>query len=227
MAYTAPPRVLLQEWSIKVLAERGQEMFSSMFRHLLQIRRCRGALSRPSPGWPWVGAALAAGVGVGAAVAAARRVSVPDGVRPVSPFDLDRYLGKWFELARIEHRFERGLSDTTARYSLRHDGSVTVTNRGYNAQRGRWEESVGKAVWLDDAHTGALKVSFFWPVYRGYNVVYVDDAYETALVIGERYDYFWLLSRKASISDERYRKLIGKAGAMGVDVRRIVRVTHT
>ncbi|MEG0113024.1 MAG: lipocalin family protein, partial [Comamonas sp.] len=111
-------------------------------------------------------------------------VSVPQGVQPVSGFDASKYMGAWYELARIDHRFEKGLTQVSATYSLNADGSVTVLNRGYDPAKQAWREAQGKARFLGQADEAALKVSFFGPFYGGYNVVSLDDQYQTALVIG-------------------------------------------
>lgn len=119
----------------------------------------------------------------------------PDNVTPVSPFVLERYLGQWYEIARLDHRFERGLTDVTANYSLREDGGVTVINRGFNSEDNEWQQAEGKAYFVGDSNTGALKVSFFGPFYGSYNVARLSDDYSMALVIGPSLDYAWLLSR--------------------------------
>ncbi|MCD1598544.1 lipocalin family protein [Rheinheimera aquimaris] len=119
----------------------------------------------------------------------------PDGVTPVTPFALERYLGEWHEIARLDHRFERGLTDVTANYSLREDGGVKVINRGFNAEDNAWEQAEGKAYFVGDSNTGALKVSFFGPFYGSYNVARLSDDYSMALVVGPSLDYAWLLSR--------------------------------
>ena len=104
-------------------------------------------------------------------------VGMPEGVTPVKNFQLERYLGKWYEIARLDHSFERGLSDVSATYRLQADGSVKVTNRGFDAERKVWKEAVGKALFTDDANHGSLKVSFFGPFYGGYHVVALDPLY--------------------------------------------------
>ena len=120
---------------------------------------------------------------------------VPDGVTPVTPFELNRYLGEWHEIARLDHRFERGLTEVTANYSLRDDGGVKVINRGFNAQENQWQQAEGKAYFVGDSNTGALKVSFFGPFYGGYNIAKLSDDYSVALVVGPSTDYAWLLAR--------------------------------
>lgn len=188
-----------------------------MKHQICESHVCPGTSKRR---WLIMGAVSA----VGAAVLSGCAVSVPTGIQPVTNFDVNKYAGKWYELARIDHRFERGLSNTTAQYKLNSDGTVEVTNRGYNAEKKIWKESVGKAKFLKDPKTAALKVSFFGPFYGGYNVVYLDEDYQTALVIGNDVKYFWLLSRTPSIGNERYDELLKKAGAMGVDLSQVMRV---
>lgn len=120
---------------------------------------------------------------------------VPDGVTPVTPFELKRYLGEWHEIARLDHRFERGLTEVTANYSLRDDGGVTVINRGFSSEDNEWQQAEGKAYFVGDSNTGALKVSFFGPFYGSYNVAKLSADYSLVLVIGPSTDYAWLLAR--------------------------------
>ncbi|WP_082694670.1 lipocalin family protein [Rheinheimera sp. EpRS3] len=120
---------------------------------------------------------------------------VPDGVTPVTPFELNRYLGQWHEIARLDHRFERGLTDVTANYSLRDDGGVKVINRGFNSEDNEWQQAEGKAYFVGDSDTGALKVSFFGPFYGGYNVAKLSADYSIVLVVGPSTDFAWLLAR--------------------------------
>ncbi|GAB2804776.1 lipocalin family protein [Comamonas piscis] len=151
-------------------------------------------------------------------------VSVPQGVQPVSGFDASKYMGTWYELARIDHRFEKGLTQVTATYSLNADGSVAVLNRGYDAAKKEWHEAEGKARFLGQSDKAALKVSFFGPFYGGYNVVSLDDQYQTALVIGSSLDYLWILSRSKSIPEAQLQALLQKAQALGVDLSQVIRV---
>lgn len=148
-------------------------------------------------------------------------VSVPKGIQPVTGFDAKRYMGTWYELARIEHSFEKGLTQVSAQYSLNDDGTVAVVNRGYDASKKEWRQANGKARFLSDPGVAALKVSFFGPFYGGYNVVSLDDQYQTSLVIGNSLDYFWLLSRSKSIPEPQFRRLLEKAQSLGVDLSQV------
>lgn len=151
-------------------------------------------------------------------------VKVPQTITPVSSFDVKKYAGRWYELARIDHSFEKGLVNTSAEYSLNADGTVKVVNRGYNPEKKAWKESEGKAKFLGDPTVAALKVSFFGPFYGGYNVVDLDPDYQTALVIGNKLDYFWLLSRNKDLLPQQVEALLAKAKAMGVDMNQVIRV---
>ena len=151
-------------------------------------------------------------------------VSVPQGVQPVSGFDASKYMGTWYELARIDHRFEKGLTQVSATYSLNADGSVTVLNRGYDPAKQAWREAQGKARFLGQADEAALKVSFFGPFYGGYNVVSLDDQYQTALVIGSSTDYMWILSRSKTIPKAERQALLEKAQSLGADLGKVMRV---
>lgn len=150
----------------------------------------------------------------------------PEGLTPVKGFDVQRYLGRWYEIARLDHRFERGLSRVTATYSLNTDGSLRVLNRGLDATRNAWEEAEGRAEFTGPATTGSLKVSFFRPIYAGYHVLYVDPDYRTALVSGPDRDYFWILSRTPSLPAATRASLVKRAKAMGIATEQLIFVNH-
>ncbi|GAB59444.1 lipocalin family protein [Rheinheimera nanhaiensis] len=141
----------------------------------------------------------------------------PEGVKPVSPFELERYLGQWHEIARLDHRFERGLTQVTANYSMREDGGVKVINRGFNAEQNAWREAEGKAYFVGDSNTGALKVSFFGPFYGSYNVARLSDDYSMALVVGPSLDYAWLLARSKTPAKAQCEAFAQTATELGID----------
>ena len=150
-------------------------------------------------------------------------MGTPDGVQPVSDFELDRYLGTWYEIARLDHSFERGLSRVTAEYSLRDDGGVRVVNRGYDASSGKWKESVGKAYFVEDESLGYLKVSFFGPFYGSYVVFELDHAqYGHAFVSGHSTSYLWLLSRTPAADKEVVDRFLERAEALGFDTGELI-----
>ncbi len=154
-------------------------------------------------------------------------VSIPGGAGAVKPFDQQRYLGKWYEIARLDFKHERNLNQVTAEYSLNEDGSIRVQNRGYDYVKEEWKESVGKAKSLDtDKKEGRLKVSFFGPFYSGYNVVAIDPDYKYALVFGDSLDYMWILSRTTSIPEDIKKDYLEKAKAIGYDTDKLVWTEH-
>ncbi|MEB6379570.1 outer membrane lipoprotein Blc [Leclercia adecarboxylata] len=146
----------------------------------------------------------------------------PRGVTVVSPFDAQRFMGTWYEIARFDHRFERGLQKVTAHYSLMSDGGIQIINRGYNPERDMWQKVTGKAYFTGASDTGALKVSFIGPFYGGYNVIALDNDYQHALVCGPDRDYLWILARTPTISDEIKQKLIDSATRQGFDVGKLI-----
>ncbi len=146
----------------------------------------------------------------------------PSGVTVINNFDTQRYLGTWYEIARFDHRFERGLERVTATYSLRDDGGLRVINRGYNPDRGMWQQSTGKAYFTGDPSKAALKVSFFGPFYGGYNIIALDKEYKHALVCGPNRDYLWILSRTPTISREIKQQMLDTATRQGFDVSKLL-----
>ncbi len=151
----------------------------------------------------------------------------PAGLTPVTPFDVNRYAGKWYEIARMDHSFERGLSDVSARYTVQPDGSVQVINRGFDVSRQAWKEAVGKALFTGDASRGALKVSFFGPFYGGYNVIALDPDYRWSLVVGPDLGYVWILARDKQLTPEVREQVLAQARKAGIDVDRLIWVAQT
>jgi apolipoprotein D and lipocalin family protein len=151
---------------------------------------------------------------------------IPDGIEPVDNFELEPYLGTWYEIARLDHRFERGLSNVTANYSLRDDGGVNVLNRGYDTEKGEWDEADGKAYFVDDPDVGRLKVSFFGPFYGAYNVFELGDNYEYSMVAGPNRSYLWILAREAQLPQATLDELLSKAEAAGYDTSELIFVKH-
>ncbi|RKS87219.1 apolipoprotein D and lipocalin family protein [Orbus hercynius] len=149
------------------------------------------------------------------------RVSVPRGIKPISHFQPEQYLGKWYEIARLDNRFEQGLINVYAHYSYRDDNGLKVINRGYNKQKDQWQESIGKAYFLDTPNIAALKVSFFGPFYGGYHVVKIDPNYQVALVVGSTNRYLWILARTPSISDKIKTEYIQMAKSLGFDISKL------
>ena len=154
------------------------------------------------------------------------RRSIPRGAVAVKPFDIKKYLGKWYEIARLDFRFEKDLNNTTAHYSLNSDSFVKVTNRGYNYKTREWKESVGKARFVSSPDEGRLKVSFFRPFYSGYNVLAIDPGYKYALIAGKNLKYLWLLSRETSLPPNIKEDYLSLAGKLGFHTEKLVWVEH-
>lgn len=151
----------------------------------------------------------------------------PEGLQPVTAFDINRYLGRWYEIARLDHAFERGMSDVNATYQLQDDGSVKVINRGYDTQRQAWKEAIGRALFVGDTHTASLKVSFFGPFYGGYHVIALDQQnYRWSLVAGPDRDYLWILARDKTLPAEVRERLINQARALGFATDKLIWVDH-
>jgi len=143
----------------------------------------------------------------------------PDVIRN---FELNKYLGTWYEIARLDHSFERGLSNVTAYYSLRSDGKVKVINRGFKTKSNTWSESVGKAKFAGSKSIGSLKVSFFGPFYGAYNIVKLDENYQYALIISNGFDYMWLLSRTKTMPEDIKQQYMKRATDLGFDTGKLI-----
>lgn len=150
----------------------------------------------------------------------------PEGVTPVSGFALERYLGEWHEIARLDHRFERGLEQVSATYTRNDDGSVRVVNRGLDPESNRWREAVGRAVFAGPPDRGQLLVSFFWPFRSSYNIFILDPDYRYAVVSGPSHDYLWILARNPSLPRATYDQLVEQARAAGFPVEQLIRVNQ-
>lgn len=151
---------------------------------------------------------------------------IPDGFTAVKDFEAEKYLGKWYEIARFDFTFEKDLNNTTAEYSWNKDGSVRVVNRGFNYVKNTPEEAVGKAKFRGDPSIAELKVSFFGPFYAGYNVIALDTDYQYALVAGDSLDYLWILSRTKTMPEDIKQSYVDIAQTGGFDTSRFIWVEH-
>ena len=149
--------------------------------------------------------------------------TIPKGVVAVKSFDKVRYLGKWYEIARMDFRFERNLNNTTANYSINADDkSIKVLNRGFDYTTHKWKEATGKAKFVGDESTAMLKVSFFGPFYSGYNVIAIDSEYRYALVTGKNHNYLWILARETTIPDTIKQKYLALAEKSGFKTSKLI-----
>jgi apolipoprotein D and lipocalin family protein len=152
----------------------------------------------------------------------------PEGIVAVDRFELNRYLGTWYEIARIENRFERGTEQVTADYSLRDDGKVRVFNKGYDPVGKQWKTAEGKAKFAGDPTVGSLEVSFFGPFYGGYTVFDLDrENYSWAMVSGYSRSYFWILSRTPIMDRALFERLLSEAHSKGFDTLKVIRTRQS
>ena len=140
----------------------------------------------------------------------------------VNDFDLNRFLGDWYEIARYDHRFERGMDHTHANYVLREDGKVDVLNTGIKA--GKPSQAKGVAKQTDTP--GLLRVSFWGPFYSDYRVMMIDDDYQYALIGSGSDDYLWILSRTPQLSPDTKARILAEAQRRGYDTSKLIWVNH-
>jgi apolipoprotein D and lipocalin family protein len=152
---------------------------------------------------------------------------VPSGLEPVTGFDLNRYLGKWYEIARLDHRFERNMSNVTAHYSAKEGGGIRVVNRGFDEKSGKWKEIKGRGYFIGDENVGSLKVSFFGPFYGGYHVIALDrENYRYSMVSGPKRSYLWVLCREKTLDQDVLSGLLSKAQSWGFETDKLIYVKH-
>jgi apolipoprotein D and lipocalin family protein len=153
--------------------------------------------------------------------------SVPDGLQSITQFQADRYLGTWYEIARLDHSFERGLSKVTAEYSKREGRSIQVVNRGYDARRGKWREARAVARFVGPEDVASLKVTFFWPFSGAYHVIALDrEGYGYAMVTSSSRSYLWILARQKHLDATIRDDLVAKAKELGFRTEDLVFVEH-
>lgn len=139
--------------------------------------------------------------------------------------DIEKYLGTWYEIARFDHRFERGLVGVTANYSMRDDGLIKVVNSGYKGSlNGPKSEAIGKAKIPDANNPSKLKVAFFWFFYADYFILELDENYQWAVIGSKSDDYLWILSRTPQIETSLYDNLIQKISKRGYNTHQLIRV---
>lgn len=154
-------------------------------------------------------------------------VGMPEGVRPVEEFDVNRFLGEWYEIARLDHSFERGLQNVTAEYSLREDGGIRVINSGYSIRNNGTESVEGKAYFANEPDEGYLRVSFFGPFYGSYVIFELDkEEYQYAFITSYSKSYLWLLSRTPAVSKELVDRFVNRALELGYNTDDLIFVEH-
>lgn len=152
---------------------------------------------------------------------------VPKGLTPVTGFDKERYLGTWYEIARLDHSFERNLTNVKAEYSMKENGEIRVVNKGFDTRKREWKRIEGRAKFVSDPDIGSLKVSFFGPFYGGYHVIALDqENYRYAMVAGPKRSYLWILARDKKLDASIQADLISQAEAWGFETEKLIMVDH-
>ncbi len=160
-------------------------------------------------------------------------MGTPSNVTVINSLDANQYLGTWYEIARLDHTFERGLDNVTATYISLDDGGIKVINKGLNTTTKEWQEAIGKAHFVDKPNTdgtrtGKLKVSFFGPFYAAYNIIALDkNYYNYAMVCGPNKNYFWILSRTPQLSYPIKQHLIAQAKELGFGTDKLIYVNQS
>lgn len=146
-------------------------------------------------------------------------------VNPIQNFDAERYMGTWYEILRLPHSFEKNLVKVTAEYRLNEDGTVEVTNRGFNSDKRRWKTAIGLAKPIESLRA-SFDVTFFWPFSGGYYIAELGQNYEYAVVVSDNHDYFWLLSRTPKLSQGLVDEITARAYDWGFDIDALIHVAH-
>ena len=149
-------------------------------------------------------------------------VGIPEGIQPVNNFEVDSYLGKWYEIARLDHSFERGLDNVSAEYVLREEGGIKVINRGFDVKRNQWKEAEGKAFFVGDNKMAHLKVSFFGPFYGSYIVFELGDNYDYSFITSSNKSYLWFLSRTPHIDENLKQRFLDQISKLGFDKQDVI-----
>ncbi len=166
--------------------------------------------------------ALAAGAGAAAvAYSLLPKQHIPEGAVAVQPFDKYRYLGKWYEIARLPNRIEKNIRHVTEDYSLNDDGSIRVVTKGYNIKKNEWIDASGTIKFVGDEDVAMLKVSYFGPFYASYNVLDIDATYNYALVSSNDLEHLWILSRQMSMPDDVRARFLNIAKSIGFETEKL------
>lgn len=140
----------------------------------------------------------------------------------VASVDLERYLGRWYEIARFDHRFERGCGSVEAFYTVREDGMIGVKNSCYLTTENRIKEANGRAYIVDEKSNAKLKVTFFWPFYGNYWIVDLAEDYRYAVVSEPSQEYFWILSRTPEMTATDLEHILAYATQLGFDTSKLI-----
>lgn len=147
---------------------------------------------------------------------------IPEKATAIQNFEAEKYLGKWYEIARFDYKFEKNMNQVTATYSKNSDGTIKVENKGYDYVKKEWKQSTGEAKFVNAENEARLKVSFFKPFWAGYNVIDLDENYKYALVAGKNLEYLWILSREKTIPEQIKTRFLEKAQSVGYDTSQLI-----
>ncbi len=145
-----------------------------------------------------------------------------DELKTVAHVDLERYLGKWYEIARYDHSFERGCSEVEAIYTKRDDGMIGVLNRCFIKDNNKTKEAHGRAKVVDEETNSKLKVTFFWPFYGNYWIIELAEDYRFVVVSEPKKEYFWILSRTPVMEQADLDGILERTTALGFDARKLI-----
>jgi len=148
-------------------------------------------------------------------------------IEPVKNFDLNNYLGLWYEIARLPNSFEKGLEEITAEYFLNSDGTVKVVNSGFRADKDKRDYGFAKAWLVSDSTIGNLRVQFFWPFKAHYKIILLDEGYQYAVVTGAGYNYLWILSRAPHMNELVLHQLIDTCTSWNFDTQKLIFPIHS
>ena len=135
--------------------------------------------------------------------------------------ELEKYLGKWYEIAHLPAKFQEGCNETTATYTLSKDGSISVLNQ--STKNGKMKQAKGKAKVVDKNSNAKLKVTFFWPFYGDYWIIKLGNDYDYAVVGTPNHKYLWILNRTPQMDDKLYSQLIEYVKSKGFDVNKLIK----
>lgn len=147
---------------------------------------------------------------------------IPKRAKAVQDFNPKKFFGTWYEMARLDYKWEKNLDNVNATYSLKPNGNIKVDNKGFDYTENKWKEKIGEARFVNSSSEGRLKVSFFKPFWAGYNVVDTDEDYKYALVFGSDLRYMWILSKEKTIPEEYKERFLKKAQQTGYDTSKLI-----
>ncbi len=153
-------------------------------------------------------------------------VEVPEGITPVKKFKVKKFMGTWYEIARLDHHFEQGLNSITANYSINRDGKITIQNSGYMVKWQEWRYKEAKAYVVGENNIGLLKVSYLWPFYDPYVIFKLDPDYEYAFVCGKDRSFLWLLSRTRYVDRDVIEEFEEEAKKLGFNTSKLIYTKH-